>query len=70
MEGVTMTDRKPKLQALQRVREFAEDNSLSEAKVWDMIAKGQLKAVKIGSATRIRTEDAQDWRNSLPQRIS
>jgi hypothetical protein len=65
-----MSNREPRGQALQRVREFAEENSLSEAKVWDMIAKGQLKAVKIGAATRIRTEDARDWRDSLPQRIS
>jgi excisionase family DNA binding protein len=64
-----ISEREEGRRALQRIREFAEDNRLSEAKVWDMIAKGELRAVKIGAATRIRTEDAQAWRDSLPQRV-
>jgi excisionase family DNA binding protein len=55
--------------ALYRIPEFSKENGLSEAKTWDMIAKGELRAVKIGSATRIRTEDAQAWRDSLPPRL-
>ena len=55
--------------SMQRVREFAQDNGISEAKTWDMIAKGELKAVKVGSATRIRAQDAEAWRESLQRRV-
>ena len=48
--------------ALFRVKEFAREHAISEAKTWEMIARGELLAVKIGSATRIRAVDAVDFR--------
>lgn len=64
----TSTDYGVSHRALYRIPEFSKENGVSEAKTWDMIAKGELRAVKIGSATRIRAEDAQAWRDSLPTR--
>ena len=45
------TQATPKL--LLRVPEAAEALALSRAKVYQMLASGQLKSVKIGAATRI-----------------
>ena len=54
--------------ALFRVKEFAREHAISEAKTWEIISRGELTAVKIGSATRIRATDADAWAAKLPER--
>ena len=59
-------DGKRSLRAAERPEEFAQSNSISRAKVYQEIAAGRLRAVKVGTATLILAEDGDAWRKSLP----
>jgi hypothetical protein len=49
------------------IARFAEDWEFGKPKVYELIAGGQLRAVKIGKATRILAEDERAFAAALPQ---
>jgi hypothetical protein len=53
-------------QGAQSIEQFAVANSISRTTAYAEIAKGRLKARKIGARTVIIPEDAIKWRRSLP----
>ena len=49
-----------------RPAEIAQRNSISERTVYNLIAAGKLRAVKIGRATVVTAEAESAWLASLP----
>lgn len=47
------------------VREFCDRYRLGHTKVYDMIGKGELRAVKVGTHTLLLAKDIKDWERSL-----
>ncbi len=47
------------------IRDFSERYSISRATVYRLKNKGEISFLKIGRATRIKTEDAERWFASL-----
>ena len=50
---------------LLTIDEFKAIYGVRRTKVYEMLDKGELRAVKIGRLTRIRAEDAQMWAEGL-----
>ncbi len=48
------------------MKSFCAEHSISRTYAYEEIAKGNLKAIKLGARTLIRAEDAEAWLNSLP----
>jgi len=51
---------------LMTVTDFMSQYRISRTQVYREVNDGRLKAIKIGTATRIRLEDAEAWAASLP----
>lgn len=47
------------------VKEFCAQYKIGLTKAYDMIANGELRAVKIGSLTRLLAKDVLAWEKSL-----
>lgn len=47
------------------VPEVAKRTGLSEGKVWQMVGRGELKSVKIGTRRKIRRTDYDAWLKKL-----
>lgn len=45
---------------------FADRHGLSRSFVYALIGRGEIRAVKIGTATRITRDDEAAWLRSLP----
>ena len=50
---------------LLSIVEFVAMYGVCRTKVYGMLQRGELRAVKIGRLTRIRAEDAQIWAEGL-----
>jgi excisionase family DNA binding protein len=50
---------------LLTIAEFKAMYGVRRTKIYEMLQKGELRAVKIGRLTRIRAEDAQTWAEGL-----
>lgn len=48
------------------MKSFCTEHSVSRTYAYAEIARGRLKAIKLGARTLIRAEDAEAWLNSLP----
>lgn len=53
-------------QRLLTIPEFSASYRVSRSLVYEMLAAGELSAVKVGRATRIPAESAEAWKRSLP----
>lgn len=49
------------------IAEFVDLYGISRAKTFELIRSGELRAVKSGRRTLIRTADAAAWLNTLPE---
>lgn len=49
-----------------RIPDFCDRYATSRSVAYREIAAGRLRVTKIGSATRIKIEDAEAWASSLP----
>lgn len=47
------------------VRDFCREYAMSRSTAYRLVARGELRIVKIGRASRIRREDAERWAASL-----
>jgi len=48
---------------------FCDEYETGRTKAYEEIASGRLKAIKLGSKTLIRREDAEAWLKSLPAAV-
>lgn len=48
------------------VAEFSSRFAVSRPTIYRLVARGELRLVKIGRASRIRCEDASRWAAGLP----
>lgn len=48
------------------MKSFCERYGIGRTRAYAEIGAGRLRAVKLGSKTLIRVEDAEAWRDSLP----
>jgi excisionase family DNA binding protein len=55
---------------LYTVKEFCVVAGLGPTTIYKLLKAGALKAVKVGSLTRIRREDLEAWLASLQQRVA
>jgi excisionase family DNA binding protein len=55
-------------QAMSRVEDVAARNRVPRSRIFEEIRYGRLVAVKVGRLTRIRREDEDTWRATLPIR--
>ena len=46
---------------------FADRHGFSRSFVYALIGRGELRAVKVGKATRITRDDEEAWLQSLPR---
>ena len=51
--------------ALLRIRDVEADLSLGKSKIYDMIGKGELKAVRIGRSVRVPRTEVERFLNEL-----
>ncbi len=51
---------------LMSISEFMKQYAVSRATVYRLRSQGKIAFLKIGRATRIKTEDAERWFASLP----
>lgn len=51
---------------LLTINDFMERYSISRSQTYRLVAQKQLTIVKMGTASRIRREDAETWAASLP----
>jgi excisionase family DNA binding protein len=65
-----MSDREHVRRSRQRtastINEVCERNHVGRDFIYRQIKAGRLKAKKLGSATRIFSDDEEAWQNSLP----
>lgn len=54
---------------LLTVREFCHEFAVSRSTAFKYIAAGRLRAIKIGSSTRIPLASARQWLAALPKRV-
>ncbi len=52
---------------LLTINDFMERYSISRTQVYRLVNAGKIPLVKMGSASRIRREDADVWAASLPE---
>jgi excisionase family DNA binding protein len=58
----TMNERRRLMQkALLKIEEAADLLSLGRSKVYELVAAGELPAIKVGRATRLPTESLRRW---------
>lgn len=50
---------------LLTIGDFCEATSLGRTHVYELLKRGEVKAIKIGRRTFIRREDVQKWISSL-----
>jgi excisionase family DNA binding protein len=50
-----------------RIEDFALCFAVSKRTVWELIARGEIEALKIGRRTVITAESAQAWRDRCPR---
>jgi len=55
------------LPELLRVEDFCSRYAVSRASFYRLANRGEIKLFKIGSATRVKTVDAEAWFNTLKQ---
>lgn len=53
-------------QTIYSARAFCEAYGVSRSTLTEMLARGDIKAKRIGRHIRISTDDAQEWYESLP----
>lgn len=53
---------------LLHIKRFCALYACGTTKAYELIASGELQAVKIGGATRITAESAAAWAKSLPKK--
>lgn len=53
------------MSAFFEVDEFCQAYRLSRPTLYRLVARGEIRLVKIGRASRIRREDAERWAASL-----
>lgn len=51
------------------ISEFCRDYGPGRTKAYQEIKNGRLRAVKVGSKTIIRADDAEAWLANLPTRV-
>jgi excisionase family DNA binding protein len=51
---------------MSSLNDFCRRNSVGRSYTYQQIKEGKLKAIKIGSHTRITSEAEAAWRNALP----
>lgn len=54
------------MKQLLTIEEFGADYGVSRSRTYELLAAGELSAVKVGRATRIPAESAEAWKRSLP----
>lgn len=69
-EQVTIVGPRHPQKRLLSVREFSSLYGIGVTKTYEFMKLGQLRSVKAGHSTRIRTEDAEAWAANLPSRSS
>lgn len=52
---------------LLTINDFMDRYSVSRTQVYRMVNRRELKLIKLGTASRIRREDAEAWAASLPE---
>lgn len=52
---------------LMRVNDFCHRYAVSRATLYRLVQRGELSIVKIGSASRIKTADAEAWLTHLQE---
>jgi excisionase family DNA binding protein len=50
-----------------RIDDFAQCFGISRRTVWELIARGEIEALKIGRRTLITAESAEAWRSRCPR---
>lgn len=53
---------------LMDLKRFCASYACGKTKAYELIAAGEIEAVKIGGATRITTESAERWLKRLPRK--
>ncbi|MDB5583368.1 MAG: DNA-binding protein [Bradyrhizobium sp.] len=53
-------------QATMTVNEFRDWSRVGRTKIYELIARGDIKAIKIGRRTLIRADSARAWLDGLP----
>lgn len=54
------------MKQLLTIEEFGGAYGVSRSRTYELLAAGELSAVKVGRATRIPAEAAEAWKRSLP----
>jgi len=52
---------------LLTIKDFMDRYSVSRTQVYRLVNRQELRIIKLGSASRIRREDAEAWAASLPE---
>jgi len=52
---------------LLTINDFMNRYSVSRTQVYRLVNRQELKLIKLGTASRIRREDAEAWAASLPE---
>ncbi len=55
------------MKALYTVPEFLANFAISRSEFYRQVNKGNIRLLKLGTASRIRREDAEAWASSLPE---
>ncbi len=51
---------------LLTLEQFSAESGLGTTRIYDLLGKRELRAIKVGKRTMIRREDADAWFASLP----
>lgn len=52
---------------LLTILQFCTDNGVCRSRAYELLASGELSAVKVGRNTRIPSEAVERWRANLPR---
>jgi excisionase family DNA binding protein len=61
---------RPAVPQLLSPKDFATENGVGLTTTYALLRSGALRACKVGSLTKIRRDDIDAWRNSLPARVA